>query len=136
MKKFRNLLSLALIVGLIASFAACTSSDDGKEKVTILYPNWVEAVAYSHLSKVALEEQGYTVELTNLDPGLIFAELSKGYIDGITFTGGDPFFQKNREIVISLMKEIKEKYQKKNTQEKGCMLKLMTCITQHTEKAL
>ena len=46
MKKFRNLLSLALIVGLIASFAACTSSDDGKEKVTILYPNWVEAVAY------------------------------------------------------------------------------------------
>ena len=85
MKKFRNLLSLALIVGLIASFAACTSSDDGKEKVTILYPNWVEAVAYSHLSKVALEEQGYTVELTNLDPGLIFAELSKENSKGDVF---------------------------------------------------
>ena len=78
MKKLRNLLSLALIVGLIASFTACTGSESGKEKVTILYPNWVEAVAYSHLSKVALEEQGYEVELTNLDPGLIFAENSKG----------------------------------------------------------
>ena len=64
MKKLRNLLSLALIVGLMASFTACTSSDDGREKITILYPNWVEAVAYTHLSKVALEEQGYEVLLT------------------------------------------------------------------------
>lgn len=85
MKKLRNLLSLALIVGLIASFTACTDSGDGREKVTILYPNWVEAVAYSHLSKVALEEQGYEVELTNLDPGLIFAELSKENSKGDVF---------------------------------------------------
>ena len=85
MKKFRNLLSLALIVGLIVSFTACTESGEGKEKVTILYPNWVEAVAYSHLSKVALEEQGYEVELTNLDPGLIFAELSKENSKGDVF---------------------------------------------------
>ena len=59
MMKFRNLISLALIVGLFASFTACTNSDDGKEKVSILYPNWVEAVAYSYLSKVVLEEKGY-----------------------------------------------------------------------------
>ncbi|MDD4727786.1 MAG: glycine betaine ABC transporter substrate-binding protein [Dysgonamonadaceae bacterium] len=85
MKKLRNLVSLALIVGLFASFAACTGSESGKEKVTILYPNWVEAVAYSHLSKVALEEQGYEVELTNLDPGLIFAELSKENSKGDVF---------------------------------------------------
>ncbi|MDD2474572.1 MAG: hypothetical protein PHI32_01530 [Dysgonamonadaceae bacterium] len=50
MKKLRNLVSLALIVGLFASFAACTGSESGKEKVTILYPNWEEAVAYSHFS--------------------------------------------------------------------------------------
>ena len=85
MMKFRNLISLALIVGLFASFTACTNSDDGKEKVSILYPNWVEAVAYSYLSKVVLEEKGYNVELTNLEPGLIYGELSKENSKGDVF---------------------------------------------------
>ena len=85
MIKFRNLIILALIVGLFASLTACTSSGEKKEKVSILYPNWVEAVAYSHLSKVALEEQGYDVELTNLEPGLIYGELSKDNSKGDVF---------------------------------------------------
>ncbi len=85
MMKFRNLISLALIVGLFASFTACTNSDDGKEKVSILYPNWVEAVAYSYLSKVVLEDKGYNVELTNLEPGLIYGELSKENSKGDVF---------------------------------------------------
>ena len=83
--KFRNLISFALIVGLFASLTACTGSDDGKEKVSILYPNWVEAVAYSYLSKVVLEEKGYNVELTNLEPGLIYGELSKENSKGDVF---------------------------------------------------
>ena len=85
MMKFRNLISFALIIGLVASFTACTNSDDGKEKVSILYPNWVEAVAYSYLSKVVLEEKGYNVELTNLEPGLIYGELSKENSKGDVF---------------------------------------------------
>ena len=85
MMKFRNIISLALIVGLFASFTACTESGDKKEKVSILYPNWVEAVAYSYLSKVVLEEKGYDVELTNLEPGLIYGELSKDNSKGDVF---------------------------------------------------
>ncbi len=83
--KFKNLISFALIVGLFVSLTACTNSDDGKEKVSILYPNWVEAVAYSYLSKVVLEEKGYNVELTNLEPGLIYGELSKENSKGDVF---------------------------------------------------
>ena len=85
MMKFKNLISFALIVGLFVSLTACTNSDDGKEKVSILYPNWVEAVAYSYLSKVVLEEKGYNVELTNLEPGLIYGELSKENSKGDVF---------------------------------------------------
>ncbi len=40
----------------------------------------------------------------------IFAELEKGYVSGITFSGGDPLFCSNREVITALAKEIKEKY--------------------------
>ena len=85
MTKLRKLISLALIVGLFASFTACSSSGEEKKKVRILYGNWVENIAYSYLSKVALEEQGFDVELTNLEPGLIFGELSKNNPKGDVF---------------------------------------------------
>ena len=85
MMKFRNLIIVALIATLFASFTACSGSDDGRKKVSILYPNWVEAVAYSYLSKVALEEKDYNVELTNLEPGLIYGELSKENSKGDVF---------------------------------------------------
>lgn len=43
----------------------------------------------------------------------IFDELSKDFISGITFSGGDPLHEKNREMVYSLCKEIKEKFPNK-----------------------
>lgn len=43
----------------------------------------------------------------------IFEELDKDYISGITFSGGDPLYPGNRGEVISLMREIREKYPKK-----------------------
>lgn len=44
----------------------------------------------------------------------IFTELEKPYISGITFSGGDPLYHKNRETITNLAKEIKEKYPSKN----------------------
>lgn len=44
----------------------------------------------------------------------IFEQLDKSYIDGITFSGGDPLHCANRETVTELAKEIKEKYPSKN----------------------
>ena len=43
----------------------------------------------------------------------IFDELSKDFISGITFSGGDPLHENNREMVSSLCKEIKDKFPNK-----------------------
>jgi len=40
----------------------------------------------------------------------IFDELDKDYISGITFSGGDPLFYKNRSDVAELINEIRTKY--------------------------
>ena len=43
----------------------------------------------------------------------IFDELSKKYISGITFTGGDPFYKDNISEVRELISEIKNKFPNK-----------------------
>lgn len=43
----------------------------------------------------------------------IFAELEKDYIDGITLSGGDPLHSRNVFDVLSLVKEIRQKYPEK-----------------------
>ncbi len=40
----------------------------------------------------------------------LFEQLSKDYISGITFSGGDPLYYSNRKEITSLVKEIKERY--------------------------
>ena len=43
----------------------------------------------------------------------IFVELEKSYVNGITFSGGDPLHINNALDVAELAKEIREKYPKK-----------------------
>ncbi len=40
----------------------------------------------------------------------IFAQLDKPYINGLTFSGGDPLYFANRDAVFAFAKEVKEKY--------------------------
>ena len=40
----------------------------------------------------------------------LFAELEKSHVSGITFSGGDPLAVYNREEVLALIREIKEKF--------------------------
>lgn len=40
----------------------------------------------------------------------VFAELEKGYVSGITFSGGDPLFLGSRLDLLELIKEIKERF--------------------------
>lgn len=83
--KLKTMLSLVLIGLFALNFTACNQT--GKEKaeenkeISILYPNWAEGVAFTHLAKVALEEQGYEVEITPIEPGPIYASLAKGDAD-------------------------------------------------------
>ena len=43
----------------------------------------------------------------------IFHELDQDYVDGITFSGGDPLHEANRDDVEALAKLIREKYPQK-----------------------
>ncbi|MBS6195261.1 MAG: anaerobic ribonucleoside-triphosphate reductase activating protein [Clostridiales bacterium] len=43
----------------------------------------------------------------------IFQQLEKSYVEGITFSGGDPLHEKNIRAVTALAKEIREKYPRK-----------------------
>lgn len=45
---------------------------------------------------------------------LIIKELEKDYISGITLSGGDPLYENNLDEVLSLIKEIKNKFPNKN----------------------
>ena len=69
MIKLKNFLFMFLIMGLTTTLISCGNNNktDDNKKISILFPNWIEAVAYSNLSKVVLEEKGYDVELTILE---------------------------------------------------------------------
>jgi glycine betaine/proline transport system substrate-binding protein len=85
MMKLKTMLSLVLIGLFALNFTACNQTDKEKaeenKEISILYPNWAEGVAFTHLAKVALEEQGYEVEITPIEPGPIYASLAKGDAD-------------------------------------------------------
>ena len=89
MLKLKNLLSLFIVLSMAFAISSCSGGKKGSEEeqkeVTILYPNWGEGIAFTHLAKVALEDKGYAVEIINLEPGLIYGELSKENAKGDVF---------------------------------------------------
>uniref|UniRef100_UPI0032169574 glycine betaine ABC transporter substrate-binding protein n=1 Tax=uncultured Draconibacterium sp. TaxID=1573823 RepID=UPI0032169574 len=91
MLKFKKLGILVVLAAVIVTFTSCSNSGKKKEtksatkEVSILYPNWAEGIAFTYLAKAALENHGYEVELTNLEPGLIYGELSKENSKGDVF---------------------------------------------------
>lgn len=86
MKKMSKLLSIFMAASILLLATACGNSQKSdREEVTILYPNWAEGIALSYLSKVVLEEKGYDVDMINLEPGLIYGELSKDNSKGDLF---------------------------------------------------
>lgn len=77
MKKIISGILMTLTIGMIYS---CGSPVNDK-KVTIAYVNWAEGVAMTHLSKVLLEREGYTVDLKNADVAPVFAAVAGGDAD-------------------------------------------------------
>ncbi len=67
-------------LALAGTMAAC-GSDDDDQTLTIGYINWDEAVAATNMWKLILEDEGYEVELEELEPGLIFEGMANGDID-------------------------------------------------------
>lgn len=44
----------------------------------------------------------------------IYTELEYEWCKGVTFSGGDPLYPENREVITSFAKELKEKYPEKD----------------------
>lgn len=88
MKKFKKVSALFLIVILsLSTLVGCGGGDTGEKSeskgvVKISYPNWVEGIAMTNLSKVILEEKmGYEVDIAMADIGVIFTSLADGSTD-------------------------------------------------------
>lgn len=83
----KKLSGLFLVAVMVFSAVSCNpkKSTDESKKVTILYPNWAEGIAFTYLAKAALEADSFEVELINLEPGLIYGELSKENSKGDIF---------------------------------------------------
>ena len=58
---------------------ADTQSAPPSNTIKIAYPNWAEGIAMTHLIKAVIEDNmGYDVELTQAEPGTIYAALANG----------------------------------------------------------
>ena len=89
---FKTLFAVLLSTAVL-SFTACKqgAKKEGAEgektaanksqQVSILYPNWAEGIAFTHLAKAALEDKGYDIKITPLEPGPIYASIAKGDAD-------------------------------------------------------
>lgn len=82
MKRLRNLLIIAVASAMFLSSCGGGSSKKSDEKhVTIALVNWIECVANAHLSKVVLEDRGYSVDLITADVAPVFTAVAKGEAD-------------------------------------------------------
>lgn len=76
MIRIKQLIVFALIILVLGS---CERRR--KQDVMILYPNWMEGIAMTHLADVMLRDKGYTTLLKRIEPGPIYAALSRGDAD-------------------------------------------------------
>ena len=76
------LVAILSLVALVGCSGGDGSKDESKGVIKISYPNWVEGIAMTNLSKVILEEEmGYKVDIAMADIGVIFTSLADGSTD-------------------------------------------------------
>jgi glycine betaine/proline transport system substrate-binding protein len=79
--KIAKILNLTVVAAILLAVASCAGKKDQKKEVFIPYPNWSEGIAMTHLAKAFLDQNGYDVEIKPIEPGPIYASLSKGDAD-------------------------------------------------------
>lgn len=86
----KKLWAITSAAALSLTLAACSADDsnggdDGgtaAKAVSVGVPSgWDEGVVVSHMMATALEEQGYTVDLTDADIGVVFTSVASGDMD-------------------------------------------------------
>jgi glycine betaine/proline transport system substrate-binding protein len=78
--RIAKVLNLVIVAAIMMAVTSCAGESDKKE-VFIPYPNWSEGIAMTHLAKAVLDQKGYDVEIKPIEPGPIYASLSKGDAD-------------------------------------------------------
>ncbi len=80
-KKATTMICAAALMAAGLSGCSNTGSTANGETITIGYVSWAECVAVSNIWENVLEEQGYDVELTQLDVAPLFVGMSQGSVD-------------------------------------------------------
>lgn len=70
-----------LLVSIVLIFTVSSCERREKQDVLMVYPNWAEGISITYLAKTILEDKGYKVALKRLEPGPIYASLSRGDAD-------------------------------------------------------
>lgn len=85
MKRIATVMSICLVALIGLGLVGCgQSADDGVESkdAKLVYVNWAEGVAYTHLAKVVLEDMmGYDVKITSADVGPAYTAVAQGSHD-------------------------------------------------------
>ncbi len=83
MKNFKKAIKLLpiILLSLLMVQGCNPKKKSGKKEVLILYPNWAEGIAFTHLAKAALDDMGYAAVVKPIEPGPIYASLAKGDAD-------------------------------------------------------
>jgi glycine betaine/proline transport system substrate-binding protein len=73
----------ALVLGAgIGLLSGCGPQGDAQKTAKLVYPNWAESVAYTHLAEAVLEEKmGYDVQLTAADVAPAYISVAQGSQD-------------------------------------------------------
>ncbi len=79
--------AIILMVATTAVFAEGQQEQDAQKTANLVYVNWEEGVAYTHLAKVVLEDQmGYEVEITAADVAPAYTSIAQGDMDAFMET--------------------------------------------------
>lgn len=82
--KFNHCLTVCIFAALAAGLTGCTPKQTAMNKKTasLVYANWAEGVAYTHLAQAVLEDKmGYEVELTAADVAPGYTAVAQGSHD-------------------------------------------------------
>jgi len=92
MKIVKKLILASVILMIATSMAIAegqqeSGSAEAQKTADLVYVNWAEGVAYTHLAKVVLEDQmGYEVEITAADVAPAYTSIAQGDMDAFMET--------------------------------------------------
>ncbi|MBA4495263.1 ABC transporter permease/substrate binding protein [Paenactinomyces guangxiensis] len=102
---------LVAVISLITASFFQTTGVEQKKKITLTYVNWVSEEASTHVVKKVLEDQGYKVELQEVEPGPMWDGVAKGSADAMVAawlpTASKQYYDRYKDEVVNLGPNLK-----------------------------